>query len=90
MAYQIKVSKDAEKDLVTAKCHYRVSGLEQAFDIDFKNQISYLKANPFLFQIYYRNIRRAHFNMFKFSIHFIIHKDTVYILRILHHKQMFK
>jgi hypothetical protein len=90
MAYQINVSKDAEKDILTAKCHYRVSGLEQTFDADFKSQISYLRANPFLFQIYYRNVRRAHFNTFKYSIHFIVHNDAVYILRVLHHKQKFK
>ncbi len=90
MAYQIKVSKDAEKDLLTAKCHYRISRLEQDFDNDFKSQISYLRANPFLFQIYYRNVRRAHFSTFKYSIHFIIHNDAVFILRVLHHKQKFK
>ncbi|NAS12218.1 type II toxin-antitoxin system RelE/ParE family toxin [Poritiphilus flavus] len=90
MAYQIKISKDAEKDLLTAKCYYRVSGLEQNFDKDFKSQISYIRANPFLFQTYYRNIRRAHFDSFKYAIHFILHHDVVYILRILHHKQKFK
>ena len=90
MAYQINVSKDAEKDILTAKCHYRISGLEESFDNDFKSQIAYLKANPFLYQIYYRNVRRAHFSTFKYSVHFIIHNDAVYILRVLHHKQKFK
>lgn len=90
MAYKINVSKDAEKNLLTAKYHYKISGLEDTFDNDFKNQITYLKANPFLYQIYYRNVRRTHFNMFKYSIHFIIHKDAIYILRVLHHKQKFK
>lgn len=90
MAYQIRVSKDAEKDILTAKCHYRISGLERAFDIDFKNQIDYLKANPYLFQIYYRNVRRVHFSSFKYSLHFLIQHDTIYILRALHHKQKFK
>lgn len=90
MAYQINVSKDAEKDILTAKCHYRISGIEESFDNDFKSQISYLKANPFLYQIYYRNVRRVHFGAFKYSIHFIIHNDAVYILRVLHHKQKFK
>ena len=89
MAYQISISKDAEKDLLTAKCHYRISGLEEIFDNDFLKQLAYLKANPLLFQIYYRNVRSAHFNSFKFSIHFIIQNDTVYILRILHHLQKF-
>ena len=90
MVYRINVSKEAEKDLLTAKCHYKVSRSEDTFDNDFKSQIAYLKANPFLYQIYYRNVRRAHFNTFKYSIHFIIHNDVVYILRVLHHKQKFK
>ena len=90
MGYQISVSKDAEKDLLTAKCHYRISGLEKDFDSDFMAQIDYLRANPFLFQIYYRNVRRVHFSGFKFSIHFIVHHEAVYILRVLHHRQMFK
>ncbi|NHF60365.1 type II toxin-antitoxin system RelE/ParE family toxin [Flavobacteriaceae bacterium TP-CH-4] len=90
MAYQINVSKDAEKDILIAKCHYRISGLEQTFDSDFTSQISYLRANPFLFQIYYRNVRRAHFNNFKYSIHFIVQNKVVYILRVLHHRQRFK
>ena len=90
MAYQINVSKDAEKDILTAKCHYRISGLEQAFDVDFRNQIEYLRANPFLFQIYYRNIRRIHFANFKFSVHFFTQNEIIYILRVLHHKQKFK
>lgn len=90
MAYQIKVSKDAEKDILTAKCHYRISGLELAFDIDFKNQMNYLRADPFLFQIYYRNVRRVNFASFKYLLHFMVHNDIIYILRVLHHKQKFK
>ncbi len=90
MAYQVNVSKEAEKDILTAKCHYRISGLEDLFDTDFKNQTDYLKANPFLFQFYYRSIRRVHFASFKYSIHFVIKNDVIYILRVLHHKQKFK
>lgn len=90
MQYQINISKEAEKDLLTAKCHYRLSGLEQTFDIDFVSQITYLRVNPFLFQVYYRNVRRAHLNTFKYAIHFIIHNDIIYVLRVLHHKQKFK
>jgi len=90
MEYQVKVSKDAEKDILTAKCHYRISGMERLFDDDFIKQLTYLKANPFLYQIYYRNIRRVHFDSFKYSIHFVVQNDAVYILRILHHKQEFK
>lgn len=90
MGYPINVSKDAEKDILTAKCHYRISDLEEDFDSDLMAQIAYLRANPFLFQIYYRNVRRIHFRGFKYSIHFVVQHDSVYILRVLHHKQKFK
>ena len=87
MEYQIKISDEAEKDLIIAKCHYRISNQEIVFDDDFVEQIKYLKANPYLFQIYYRNIRRIHFKQFKYSIHYTIKDEIVYIFRILHHKQ---
>lgn len=90
MAYQVRVSKDAERDILAAKCYFRISGLEKLFDDDFMKQVAYLEANPFLFQIYYRNVRRAHFDNFKYSLHFIVKEDSVYGLRVLHHKQKFK
>jgi len=89
MEYQVKVSKDAEVDILTAKCHYKISGQEELFDKDFGNQVEYLKANPYLIQVYYRNVRRIHFENFLYSIHFIIKNETVYILRVLHQKQKF-
>ena len=87
MEYQIKISKEAERDLLSAKCHYKITNLEKQFDADFMSQIQYLKVNPFLTQLYYRNIRRIHFNTFRYSIHYIVQDNTVFILRILHHKQ---
>ena len=41
MVYQINVSKDAEKDLITAQCYYRERGLEEDYNEDFKLQIDY-------------------------------------------------
>jgi len=87
MVYQIKISEKAERELLIAKCYYRVSNLENLFDSDFKKQINYLESNPFLFRFYYRNVRIVHFNNFKYSIHFISKNKVIYILRILHHKQ---
>ncbi len=90
MVYQIKVSKEAERELSIAKCYYRISNLETLFDSDFKKQVNYLEVNPFLFRFYYRNVRRVHFNNFKYSIHYVIKNKVIYILRILHHKQDYK
>lgn len=90
MAYKINESKDAEKNLLTAKCLYKASGVEDTFDDDFKGQLAYLKANPLLYQMYYRNVRRAHFNTFKDAIHDIVYNDAVYVLRVLPHNQKLK
>ena len=90
MEYRIKVSKQAERDLIKARCHFKVYDLEEEFDNDLKKQTGYLKVNPFLFQVYYRNVRMVHFEEFRYSIHYIIKKDRVYILRVIHQKQRFK
>ncbi len=90
MEYQIKISKEAEKDLVIAKYHYKSSGLENDFIKDYILQIKYLKANPYLFQIRYKRVRKIHFKNYKFSIHYIIDNDIVYILRILSHAQEYQ
>lgn len=90
MKYLVKVEKEAEKDILIAKCHYKLSNNEKMFNKDFLNLTEYLKANPYLFQVYYKNIRVAHFKNFLYSIHFIINKQEVLILRVLHQKQKFK
>jgi len=87
MGYQIKISTEAERELSIAICYYRISNVEELFVRDFKKQLDYLEANPLLFRYYYRNVRKVHFDNFKYSIHFIIKNKVVYILRILHHKQ---
>lgn len=89
MGFQIKVSKEAEKDLLKAECHYKFLGQENTFNDDFVTQLKYLKANPYLFQIYYKNVRVIHLKQFKYSIHYIIENDIVYILRLLHQNEEF-
>ena len=90
MEYQIKVSEEAEKDILLTRCHYKVLGQEEIFDKDFVTQIEFLKANPYMFQIYYRNVRRIHFKNFLYSIHFVIENESINILRLLHQKQKFE
>ena len=88
MEYEIKVSKEAEKDMLLAKYHYKVSGQDIEFDNDLITQLAYLKENPYLIQLYYKNIRKVPFKHFLYSVHFIVKDKTVYILRVLHQKQL--
>lgn len=87
MAYQIKVSNEAERQLSIAQCFYKASSLDDLFNQDFLKLINSLEANPLVFRAYYRNVRRTYFDNFKYSIHYIVNKREVYILAILHHKQ---
>ncbi len=87
MEYQIQVSKESEKDLAKARCYYKIKGIEENFLDDFITQINYLKSNPLLFQTRYKNVRKIHFNNFKYSIHYIIENQIVFILRILSHRE---
>lgn len=87
MEYSIQVSKEAEKDLAIAQCYYKAKGLDSEFKEDFLEQIKYLQANPYLFQIHYRTIRKISFNTYKYAIHYTIDNDIVYIFRILNHRQ---
>jgi len=80
MEFQIKISQEAERDLQTAKCFYKAKGIESQFDKEFMAQIAYLRSNPYLFQLYYRSIRKVHFDTFKYLIHYIIEKEAVLIL----------
>ena len=77
MECQIQVSKEAEKDLAIAKCHYKSSGLEQEFTEHLSIQIIYLKANSYLFQIRYKRVRKTHFKTYKYSIPYVIMVGTI-------------
>ena len=89
MGFRVRISKEAERDLQTAMCHYKVTGMENSFIQDLKDVLGYLTTNPPLFQVYYRNVRRAHFPNFIYSVHYTVNGDEVSVLRLLHHKQNF-
>lgn len=63
------------------------SNLADRFDIDFKLKLDDIEEDPFLYQIRYRNIRVAYLTDFPFGIHFIIEKDIIHIIKILHTKR---
>lgn len=63
--------------------------LHESFLKNFFRQIDFLETTPLSFQKRYRDIRILAFDDFNYSIHFIVQKDTVQILRILNQKQDF-
>jgi len=64
--------------------------LTERFDNEFKQKLDQIENNPFLYQIRYKNIRIAYLENFPFGIHFIIEKEAIHILKILHTKRFYK
>lgn len=89
MDYDVQISREAQIELEVAECFFCAKNLQDDFLDDFFRQISFLKTNPEAFQIKYRDIRILCFEQFNYSIHYIIDKYKVLILRILGQRQNF-
>lgn len=89
MAYNVQVSKEAEIELSVAECYFRTKNLHKLFLEDFFKQIGFVATNPESFQVRYREIRIINFEDFNYSIHYIIDKQNMLILRVLNQRQHF-
>ncbi|MDT0687963.1 type II toxin-antitoxin system RelE/ParE family toxin [Autumnicola psychrophila] len=89
MTYKVLISKEAEIELATAECYFRVRNLHRDFLNDFKRQLEFLENTPASFQKKYREVRIVNFNQFNYSIHYVISEDKVLLLRILNQRQNF-
>ncbi len=89
MAYKVQISKEAQIELGTAECYFRLKNLERDFLSDFARQLQFLKTTPTSFQVKYKTIRIVQFEKFNYSIHYIIQDKQVLILRILNQRQDF-
>ena len=92
MEYTVFLSEEAKFNLQESADYYlKVSAnLNQRFEKELDNCITSLKREPFLYQIRYKNIRIAYLENFPFGIHFIIEKEAILILKILHTKRFYK
>ena len=91
MSFQIYISDEAQTNIAEASEYYLElsSALQQKYFSDLISTIDYLKENPRYFQVRYREVRIAHLKTFPFSIHFIVEYQNVYVLTVLHQKQLY-
>ena len=87
MDFKIIYTSQSDDDIITIKENYIVKSQINRFLSDLGKQLDYLKSNPFISQIYYKNIRIIHLKHFLYSIHFSINNDEVTIIGVLHQKQ---
>ena len=92
MKYTVKFQKESLNDFEKGNAYYKKisSDLADKFFQSFKEKIGDIEEQPLHYQLKYKNIRIAHLKHFPFSIHFIIEKTSIYILRVLHQKRCYK
>lgn len=86
MPHKLVIKPEAELELVDALDWYdeQVPGLGNRLFQEFNVLFDEIIANPEHFQKKYRNIRIRYTYKFNYGVHYIIEKDTVYVLAILH------
>jgi hypothetical protein len=92
MKREILVRAEARIDLLETKEYYdKISDdITTRFFSEFLETLSFIKSEPKLYQIRYRDIRIAPMHQFPFGIHYIEKGDQVIVLRVLHTKRYFK
>lgn len=92
MQYFIVLSDEAKLDIKETLEYYSdISiSLENKFEIELTKSIELLFKNPLHYQVRYRNVRIAFTDVFPYGIHYIVEKEFIYILKILHTKRFYK
>lgn len=92
MSFKIVISEEAEIQIFEAILYYsKISeSLSEKFNKKLIETIDYLSENPEYFQNRYREIRIVLIKKFPYSVHYIIKNNTVFVLKVLHQKQIYK
>ncbi len=89
MGYQVKLLREADRELKLAECYFEAWNKKNEFLRDFNHQIDRIEENPLLFQVRYRNIRIVKFEHFSYSVHYIIMNQEVIVIAILGQNQSY-
>ena len=86
MNYKLIITPEAELDASESAIWYNEQsiGLGAKFLEALDIEISYIKSNPELFAVRYKETRVAHVKRFSYGIHYIIDSERIVILAILH------
>ncbi len=89
MIYDLFVEPEAEKDILEAAIWYegRRAGLGNGFLLAVEASLEAIKRNPGRYLVKFRNIQRALMKRFPYAIYFLVEKQTVFILAIIHQKR---
>lgn len=91
MTYSIIVSEEAIINIEDALNYYNTvaNHVTKDFYKDLESTVESLERHALKYQIRYRDIRIAHLLKFPYGIHYLVNRNEVIILKILHHKQTY-
>lgn len=86
MKYRIEILPVAEGELVSAAKWYdqQRHGLGARFLLAVEARFESFRRTPMLFNIVYKNVRRARLRGFPYGIFFEVHEDRVVVLAVYH------
>ncbi|MBC8180449.1 type II toxin-antitoxin system RelE/ParE family toxin [candidate division KSB1 bacterium] len=86
MKYKLVVRKEAENDLTSASQWYenQRKGLGHDFLLCVDAKINTIIDNPRMYQNIYKNVKRALIRKFPYGIFYLIDRNSIVILAILH------
>ncbi len=79
----------AKEEFLSARDYYDDLnfGLGKSFITEIEKTINIIKRNPLAYPIIKKNIRKAVIMKFPYSILYIIEKDNIYLLALMHQKR---
>ena len=89
MGYQVKLLREANRELKLVECFFETWNKKNEFLGDFNHQIERIEENPLLFQVRCRNIRIIKFEHFSYSVHFTIMNQEAIVVAILGQNQSY-
>ena len=86
MKYRLIIRPEAEADLSQAYDWYesQLTGLGSEFLLVVEAALAAVQRNPKQYQVIYRRIRRALTRRFPFGIFYLIRRNTIIVLGVLH------
>ncbi len=89
MDLKIIVNPLAELDLDEAVRWYALenSELAESFLLEFRDAVRAVSRSPLGFQKRYKSVRAFAMKKFPYNVYYILDKETMFVIAILHHKR---
>lgn len=89
MSFTVVVTKRVHTQLVNALDWYAEHAPEHQKKLlkAFDKALSFIQKNPLKCQVRYDDVRICFLGIYKFGIHYLIEKDTIFILGFFHQHQ---